>query len=77
MLLLLLLLIATFKCKSFQINNMHGGGIEPPICPDTFQHRLEMSILSGFPGSCEILDCRGWHRMLSFLLSYGWGLETQ
>ena len=30
MLLLLLLLIATFKCKSFQINSMHGEGIEPP-----------------------------------------------
>jgi hypothetical protein len=40
---------------------VHGEGIEPPICPDTFQHRLEMSILSGFPESCEILDCRGYN----------------
>jgi hypothetical protein len=58
--LLLLLLASQFpNCKPPTINRMHGEGIEPPICPDTFQHRLEMSILSGFPGGCEILDCSG------------------
>jgi hypothetical protein len=29
-LLLLLLPTSTFRCKSFQINMMHGEGIEPP-----------------------------------------------
>ena len=63
--------------KSFIISNMHGDGIEPPNCPNTFCHRPEMSILSGFRWERKILDCPGWFWMLSLLLSHGGPVETQ
>ena len=50
---------------------VHGEGIEPPNCPNTFCHRPETSILSGFPGNSQISDCPGWFWMLSLLLSQG------
>src|SRR6516164_9723992 len=55
---------------------VHGKGIEPPISPNTFRDRPEMSILSGFPGNSQISDCPGWFWMLSLSLSHGRGLET-
>jgi hypothetical protein len=49
---------------------MHGEGIEPPICPNTFHDRLEMSIFDELRVVLDVADPE-WKSMILFGLYIG------